>query len=132
MTTGSTEVLYEGKYHSVEFLKELDGTCPAKDFLDRFGVGNRQHRKRERIKAIAKLLGDSRPGSFINPGSWKKIEDDLFELRANQLRVLFCFEQGRVIVICGEQKKNDKLNKNVLERARRLRDTWKNDGVKTQ
>lgn len=122
---GSSELIHRGKHYSIEFLIGLDGSVPAREFLDQFGEGNQQYRKKLRMMAQWQHFAESAPGSFTNADAFRKVRGDLFEFRAHQLRVLCFFEGRRVLLACGEQKKTDELSSAVMTRAERLRDEWR-------
>jgi phage-related protein len=51
----------------------------------------------------------------------KHVEGELFELRVDIARVIYCFDKGRMIILlCGFIKKKNKIPEKELVKARRL------------
>lgn len=101
-----------------------DGRTPATEFLQQFTAADRRYfRLRKRLESAVALLADRPPGRFIHREAFKKVEDNLFEFKAWQLRLLCFFVRGgRVILLDGVIKKGDDLDSADLRRARAMRD----------
>ena len=65
------EVLYRGKFHTVELAVTANGRCPGKKFLDSLSKVDR-----EKILRIIKRLADE--GKVANREQFKKIEGEEF------------------------------------------------------
>ena len=76
---------------------------------------------RERIDAAALIkLAEERGTGLREPHS-KPVEAGLFELRRNQVRILYTFRPGRrIILLDGMVKKQDKIPMRVMEHLRAL------------
>jgi hypothetical protein len=114
------EVLYKGKFHSVELAITSNGRCPAKEFLD--GLSNLDKAK---ILRIIKRLADFE-GNVTNREQFKKIEgEDFFEFKNFQIRMPCYFHaDGRVIITHGFIKKGDSIPPAQIERMKRIRDEY--------
>ena len=111
------EVLYRGKFHTVELAVTANGRCPAKKFLN--GLS-----KKAKILRVIKRLADE--GKVTNPEQFKKIEgEDFFEFKNFQIRMPCYFHaDGRVIITHGFPKKEDRIRPEEIERMKRIRDEY--------
>lgn len=113
------EVLYRGKFHTVELSITANGKCPAKKFLD--GLSKLD---REKILRIIKRLADE--GKVANREQFKKIEgEEFFEFKSFQSRMPCYFHKdGRVIITHGFPKKGDSIKPEQIDRMKRIRDEY--------
>jgi len=82
------EVLYKGKFHSVELAITANERCPGKKFLD--GLSKLD---REKILRIIKRLANE--GKVANRQQFKKIEgEDFFEFKNNA----YCLSSENVML----------------------------------
>jgi hypothetical protein len=111
------EVLYQGKFHTVELAVTANGRCPAKKFLDGLSKDDR-----EKILRVIKRLADE--GKVINREQFKKIEgEDFFEFKNFQIRMPCYFHaDGRVIITHGFPKKEGSIKPEEIDRMKRIRD----------
>jgi hypothetical protein len=111
------EVLYQGKFHSVELAITANGRCPGKKFLD--GLSKLD---KEKILRIIKRLADE--GKVANRQQFKKIEgEEFFEFKNFQIRMPCYFHaDGRIIITHGFMKKGDSIDPEHLARMKRIRD----------
>jgi hypothetical protein len=113
------EVLYRGKFHTVELAITANGRCPAKKFLDSLSKVDR-----EKILRVIKRLADE--GKVANREQFKKIEgEDFFEFKNFQIRMPCYFHpDGRVVITHGFPKKGDSIKPEEIERMKRIRDEY--------
>jgi hypothetical protein len=72
------EILYRGKFYTVELAVTANERCPAKKFLE--GLS---YFEREKILRVIKRLADE--GKLANREQFKKIEgEDFFDLRISK------------------------------------------------
>jgi hypothetical protein len=113
------EVLYQGKFHTVELAITSNGRCPAKKFLD--GLSKLD---REKILRIVRRLANE--GKVANRQQFKKIEgEEFFEFKNFQIRMPCYFHtDGRVIITHGFIKKGDSIEPEQIDRMKRIRDEY--------
>ena len=87
------EVLYQGKFHTVELAVIANGRCPAKKFLNGLSKDDR-----EKILRVIKRLADE--GKLTNREQFKKIEgEDFFEFKNSSFAPL---NWGKVVERIGD------------------------------
>ncbi|MEJ5328603.1 MAG: type II toxin-antitoxin system RelE/ParE family toxin [Desulfobaccales bacterium] len=109
-------ILYRGSFYTVELALTLNGSCPAREFLNGLTA-----EKRAKILALIRRLADQ--GRINDREKFKKIEGtEFFEFKDFQTRMP-CFFQpgGRLIITHGFIKKKDKIPASELEKARSIR-----------
>ena len=113
------EVLFKGKFHSVELAITANGRCPGKKFLD--GLSKLD---REKILRIIKRLANE--GKVANRQQFKKIEgEEFFEFKNFQIRMpCYFLADGRVIITHGFIKKGDSIGPEQINRMKRIRDEY--------
>jgi len=113
------EVLYQGKFHTVELAVTANGRCPAKKFLNGLSKDDR-----EKIFRVIKRLADE--GKISNREQFKKIEgEDFFEFKNFQIRMPCYFHaSGRLIITHGFMKKEAGIRPEEIERMKRIRDEY--------
>ncbi len=113
------EVLYKGKFHTVELAITANGKCPAKKFLN--GLSKLD---REKILRVIKRLADE--GKVTNREQFKKIEgENFFEFKNFQIRMPCYFQaDGRIIITHGFPKKEDSIKPEEIDRMKRIRDEY--------
>jgi hypothetical protein len=110
-------VFYPGHARVIEAAVLLDGSMPAKDFIDSLSDGDQA-----KLYALFRLLGDT--GWIRNQEKFKKVEGtEFFEFKSFQVRMP-CFFMGdrRVVVTHGFRKKKEKIPRGEIERAKRIRE----------
>ena len=109
----------------VQFYVDRHGTIPIRDFLDSLET-SQPTLHRLVTNSFVKLV-DSR---FHGPPLTQRVDatHGIYELRvgrADIARVFFFFRVGRTIVVTnGYVKKQQKLDRRELDRARRLKADW--------
>jgi hypothetical protein len=108
-------VAYSGGCRTIVYAVLLDGSSPAMEFYDglprivrnRFGV------------AFAKLGSD---GKLFNKEQFKSIEgSDFYEFKCHRYRIICRFLDGGVVLLTnGCEKKKDKLDSEVIKRAKKI------------
>ena len=102
----------------VIFYQTSAGRSPVEEFLD--GLTDRQ-----RAKALDALDILEGAGYRLGPPWLKKVEANLWELRVQAhkawLRLFFCQDGARFVILHGLKKKTDKLPQRDLETARQRR-----------
>jgi hypothetical protein len=113
------EVLYQGKFYTVELAVIANGRCPAKEFLNGLSKDDRG-----KILRVIKRLADE--GKVTNREQFKKIEgEDFFEFKNFQTRMPCYFHaDGRVIITHGFPKKEESIKPEEIERMKRIRDEY--------
>jgi len=113
------EVLYKGKFHTIELAITVNGRCPGKKFL-----ASLSKLDREKIFRIIKRLADE--GKVTNRQQFKKIEgEDFFEFKNFQIRMpCYFLADGRVIITHGFIKKGESINPEQIVRMKRIRDEY--------
>lgn len=111
-------LFYEGNVHKIELAVTSDGSCPAKEFLDRLSRTDR-----ERISRIIIRLADF--GKIHHREQFKKLEEDFFEFKFYQVRMPCYFHpDGRVIITHGFIKKGDRIDRGQIIRMKRIREEF--------
>ncbi|MBM4273456.1 MAG: type II toxin-antitoxin system RelE/ParE family toxin [Deltaproteobacteria bacterium] len=110
------EVLYKGKFHTVELAVIANDRCPAKKFLNDLSKIDR-----EKILRVIKRLAEE--GKLTNPEQFKKIEgEDFFEFKSFQIRMPCYFQAaGRLIITHGFMKKESWIRPEEIDRMKRIR-----------
>ena len=113
------EVLYRGKFHTVELAITANGRCPGKKFLNSLSKDDR-----EKILRVIKRLADE--GKVSNREQFKKIEgEDFFEFKNFQMRMPCYFQTaGRLIITHGFMKKEAWIRPEEIDRMKRIRDEY--------
>ena len=113
------EVLYQGKFHTVELAVTANYRCPAKKFLNSLSKFDR-----EKILRVIKRLADE--GKVANREQFKKIEgEDFFEFKNSQIRMpCYFYAVGRLIITHGFIKKEDRIRPEEIDRMKRIRDEY--------
>ena len=111
-------LFYRGQKFIVEFAVTAGGTMPAKDFLDSLLI-----RDRAKITATIKRFADR--GRIFNKEKFRKIEGEIFEFKAGQVRV-FMYHCGRgcIALTSGLIKKQQKTPQNQIEKANIIRQEY--------
>ncbi len=110
------EILYQGKFHTVELAVTANGRCPGKEFLESLAKGDRA-----KVLKIIERLADE--GKVASREQFKKIEgEDFFELKKFQIRMPCFFKAGgRVIITHGFIKKGESIEPSEIKRMKRIR-----------
>jgi hypothetical protein len=110
------EVLYRGRFHTIELAITANGRCPGKKFLD--GLSKED---REKILRVIKRLADA--GKVVNREQFKKIEgEEFFEFKNFQIRMPCDFQgAGRLIITHGFMKKEAGIRPEEIDRMKRIR-----------
>lgn len=113
------EILYRGKFHTIELAITANGRCPGKKFLDDLSKVDR-----EKILRIIKRLADE--GRVANREKFKKIEgEEFFEFKDSQIRMPCYFQAaGRLIITHGFIKKEAWIRPEEIDRMKRIRDEY--------
>jgi len=116
------EIYYEGNVYTVELAIRSDGSCPAKEYLDK--LFKRSKIDWEKIIRPIKRLADF--GEVSNPEHFKKIEGtDFWEFKSFQIRMPCFFLPGsRVVITHGFSKKEDRIRKPQLDRMKTIREEY--------
>ena len=97
---------------------EVGQNCPTHDFLHEL-----ERNKSLDFGQITRYLFWSKDRHITNPDQFKNIGGGLFEFRGFHGARLFCFRDGRELLLCanGYVKKKNSLNASELETARAWR-----------
>ena len=115
--------------YKIEFYTRSDGSSELWDFLDELQKKSLtdkdakiQHRQ---IVMCIQLLEES--GTRIDDNITKHIEDDIWELRPGNNRILyFYFKDDTFILLHHFRKKTQKTPRREIEKAKTERDDWIN------
>lgn len=98
----------------IQFAVDASGNSQAEDFFRSLG-----QRDKAKVLTLFKYLGDHR--EIQNQEKFRRIDKDLWEFKAYQVRMLGDFRKGGLFVIAyGLKKKRDKHRRKDLDIARRL------------
>ena len=118
-----TAELLEGRGQPYRvFVLVKDGRCETADF-----IGSLAKLDRARIFALVKRCAASPQGplGIRNDEKVKRLGDDIWELKAGLVRILFFLDgPGRMILTNGFKKKQRKTPRGEIERAQRLRSMY--------
>lgn len=106
---------YDGSHFTIRCQELEDGTCPVGEFLD--GLSRSERRK---LDVLFEMLGEH--GRISNREKFKKVEDDIWEFKSFQIRILCFYAPGRQMILCNwEIKKRDELKASTVRTARERR-----------
>lgn len=99
-------------------MERANRSCPAGEFLDEL-----PKQSRTKLDVIFELLGDK--GRIHNITKFKKVEDGIFEIKSDQVRI-FCFftDDGRLILLYGLVKKRGRLKRKDIDKAITMRASY--------
>ncbi len=113
--------------YKIEFYSTVDGTSELWNFLDelqRKGVKNKDARiQHKQIVMYIQLLEDH--GTRLGENITKHLDDDIWELRPGNNRVLYFYHKDDTYVLLHQfRKKTQKTPRREIERAKSERDDW--------
>lgn len=107
-------VAIEGQKFRLIWAVDARGEMPARAFYLDQSEGDRA-----KLLALFKRLADF--GVIANREKFKKVEDDLWEFKSFQLRILGAFRPNRIFLLAhGVRKKKDDLTRGDIDTARRI------------
>lgn len=107
-------VAIEGRKFRLIWACESNGKMPAREF-----VLAQSPKNRAKLVALFGRLADF--GVIHNREKFKKLEDDLWEFKSFQIRVLGAFRPNGIFVLAhGVTKKKDELSPSDIEIAKRI------------
>lgn len=108
-------IAYAGSSFTIAFATCADGSQPALEFYE----DELDDNQRAQMLTLFRYLGDQ--GRISNREKFKKVEDDLWEFKAHQIRILCAFCEDRTVVLAhGFKKKGDKIPEGHIRRAKRI------------
>lgn len=112
---------------NIEFYSTADGTSELWDFLDGLqqkSVKNKDARiQHKQILMYIQLLEDH--GTRLGENITKHLENDIWELRPGNNRVLYFFHRDDTFVLLHQfRKKTRKTPRREIEKAKAERDDW--------
>ena len=111
----SQSVLLSGRKITIEFAVRAGGDMPAKEFYDSLDARD----KRKLNPPMVRLAED---GRVENEEHFGKLQDDIWEFKAFQVRMPgFFLKGGRFILTHGFKKKKDRTPKSEIVRAETIR-----------
>ena len=111
------EPIYEGPAFALYGIIH-SSECLVQEFIDTLPQA-------EQKKIIALLKRAADHGLPKNEEKFKKLQDDLFEFKADQVRLICFFDKGKLIILThGFLKKSQKTPKTEVEKAKRLQDEY--------
>lgn len=109
------DVAYVGQRFTIGYAKLKDGSVPAREFL-----AQQDPRWQARVLSLFQRLGDT--GVIQNREHFKKVDNEFWEFKAFQVRMICYFLPGRrVVVTHGFVKKRDVFDKKELKRAQAIK-----------
>jgi len=107
--------VYVGSIFRIEYAICIDGSMPAKSFIE----GELDEKEQHKLATLFQRLGDA--GKISNREQFRKLEGALWEFKHFQTRVA-CFQDGPTWYLThGFIKKKDKWPPSELTRAERIR-----------
>ena len=109
-------IFYEGPARVIEAAILQDGSMPARDFVESLSEADRA-----KVYALFRMLGDI--GRITNSEKFKKTEGtEFWEFKSFQIRMpCFFLPNRRVVITHGFRKKQDKIPRGEIERAKRIK-----------
>ena len=113
--------------YNIEFYSTADGTSELRDYLINLrskSLNNKDARiQHKQIAQYIQLLEDH--GTYLGDNITKHLEDDIWELRPGNNRVLFFYHKDDTYVLLHLfRKRTQKTPRSEIERAKRERDDW--------
>ena len=122
MTLGAELLEGRGQPYKV-FVLLRDGRCETADFM-----ASLAKQDRARIAALVQRCAASPQGplGIRSDEKVKRLNDDIWELKAGLVRILFFLDgPGRMVLTNGFKKKQRKTPRGEIERAQRLRSMYR-------
>ncbi len=109
-------IFYVGPARVIEAAVLKSGSMPAKEFVDSL-----PELDRAKVYALFRMLGDT--GRITNTEKFKRIEGtEFWGFKSFQIRMpCFFLPHGRVVVTHGFRKKQDRMPREEIERANRIK-----------
>ena len=112
---------------NIEFYETADGYSELWDFLDELqqkATSNKDARiQHKQIMQYIQLLSDH--GTRLGENITKHLEEDIWELRPGNNRVLFFYHKSNTYVLLHQfRKKTQKTPRREIEKAKTERDDW--------
>jgi phage-related protein len=106
------------------------GECPLLDFL-----GERDRRSKEKLRMIARLQNMAEEGPPLNTSICHQIEDGIWQVEAGRIRVLWFYDEGRMIVLShgfikATQKTPEQEKRTARENLRRYKDAKRRNTIR--
>ena len=119
--------LQENTMFNIEFYETADGVSELWDFLDdlqRKATSNKDARiQHKQISQYIQLLADH--GTQLGENITKHLEEDIWELRPGNNRVLyFYYKEATYVLLHQFRKKTQKTPRREIEKAKAERDDW--------
>lgn len=113
--------------YNIEFYENTSGVSELWNFLDKLqrdAINNKDARiQHKQITQYIQLLADH--GTHLGENITKHLEDNIWELRPGNNRVLFFFFKDDTYVLLHHfRKKTQKTPRREIERAKAERDEW--------
>lgn len=106
----TSEKILKGKVFSIYAICK-NNKCFIREFIDELNESDKK-----KIFALLEWTADH--GAPKNEQKFKKVDDNLFELKANQVRIFCTFEKGKILLlISGFVKKKNKTPENEKNKA---------------
>ena len=116
-------VLLRGSRFTLWAIEVANGSCPVSEYLDSL-----EPRDRKRLMSLLNRTAEAGPPSNIE--KFRKLDEEIYELKSYQDRLLCFYLEGFVLVLThGYKKKKDKMPPDELKRAKGLRAGFVKAGV---
>jgi phage-related protein len=97
---------------------QVNGACIVEEFMNKLSVEDRG-----KLLALFKRFGDE--GRISNREKFQKLQDDIWEFKSYQIRVLCFFGENKTMILThGFIKKKDKTPKSEIARAVKFRSQY--------
>ena len=114
-------IFYQGNKFQVEFYFDEEGNIPAKEYLESLNVQN----VIVKLAAFVKLIADE--GVLFNQQKFRIVDnkEKIYEFKPAGYRFFnFFYAGGKIIITNGYAKKSQKVDKEELKRAIRLKQNY--------
>ena len=109
--------------YNIEFYEDANGHSELWDFLEELRLKAATNIQLKQISLYIQLLEDN--GTRLNENITKHLDDDIWELRPGNNRVLyFYFKDDTFVLLHQFRKKTQKTPKREIERAKAERDDY--------
>ena len=118
------KLLLEGPGARVVAIVDEGEECQVTDFLE--ALSERRPSAFAKIQALIGMVAEIGPEKIRNKEKVKSLGDGLYELKAHQVRIFWCYGpssggQRRVVLLYGLIKKKDRHSSKDMKRARELK-----------
>lgn len=108
---------YEGAQRTILWARDASGHFRGEEYFEKLKMADQA-----KVEALFQRMGDF--GLIRNPEKFRPEGEGIYAFKSFRVRLL-CFFDGRDVVITnGYDKKADKVRRQEIEKARRIRDVY--------